>query len=940
MVRLALSLFLALALLFPPSVFADKIKPHCDASILQSSLMWLIRKSLGVRYDIKVKGLEEIAQRGTTNVAFFPMHPAMVDPMIVEAVTFPYFRTRPAMIETFFNMRALQPFFRMLNPVKIPDMDKDDPEAEDRLVASLAEIDGILKGGGNIALWPSGRIMGENGVMEEKLGANTAVHEITTRSPSTRIVMVRITGLEGSSWGRWQTGQLDLSRAIRLGAQSLVMNGVVGTPKREVTVEFVEATDFPRTGTVLEKNRYLEAYYNQGAETRTNRRVPYYFWSSREPQVWPPPPAYEGVKGDESKITDEMRQALIAYLKEEHGLTNPDLVTMDAELTSFGLNSLDRGKLGGWLFKTYGHTQETIEKLRTVRDVLLTAAGEGGVTRLISETPVDPRWFQVDKPDEKLVLPEGKNLLEMFLKAAYQTPDKVIIGDELSATPYLTYRDIITRVLILKKHIEKLKGDRVGILLPSSTGGFVTWLATMAAGKVPVMVNYTVGERNLEASLNTLEVDEILTSKAFIAGLKRQGTSYDRIRRRYVYLENIGKQVGWYSKAKAAITARLDWSSLWNARVSDTAAILMTSGSESLPKSVPLTHRNISENIREAMELLGLKRGHSMIGFLPFFHSFGGTVTAIAAAAAGMRVFYTPSPYQYRKIAALVEKHKISIIPGTPTYVDGVQDAATPEQLASVSIVVTGAEKMPDYLRTALYTAVPRLEDESDGSGVFEAYGTTECSPIVCMNFPGANKPGTVGRVLPKIDYLIVDPGTRKVVERGKQGLLVVRGANVFAGYYQPVNDAPFWDIEHQGKTVRYYVTADLVTEDDDLDERGRGFITIRGRLKRFVKRGGGEMVSLPAIEEVLINATTKPDGHEGPLLAVEATAPDGANKLVLFLPDGVTLDREGANRIIRRAGLNELHYIDRIVQLRAIPILGTGKTDYQTLKAQIAETR
>jgi long-chain-fatty-acid--[acyl-carrier-protein] ligase len=208
---------------------------------------------------------------------------------------------------------------------------------------------------------------------------------------------------------------------------------------------------------------------------------------------------------------------------------------------------------------------------------------------------------------------------------------------------------------------------------------------------------------------------------------------------------------------------------------------------------------------------------------------------------------------------------------------------------------------------------------------VLEGYGVTECSPIVSCNPPERPRRGTIGEPFPSVEHAIVDPESGEPARPGERGMLLVRGPSVFGGYLRHDGPSPF--VCHAGE--QWYRTGDLVSEDAD------GVLTFCGRLRRFVKIAG-EMIPLPAVEAAL-EAGLQPSGSaDGPCLAVEATADLEHPELVLFTT--LDVDRESANRLLREAGLSPLHNVRRVVRLDALPVLGTGKTDYIALKALLAE--
>ena len=582
-----------------------------------------------------------------------------------------------------------------------------------------------------------------------------------------------------------------------------------------------------------------------------------------------------------------------------------------------GLDSLARAELVVWLEGEFGFPGGDVESLQTVSDVLLAACGQAIVSGPKSLKPIPSAWF-ADRGDTPLgPIPEGDTIAEVFLAQASKQPGRVIIADQGSGVR--TYRGIITAVMLLRKRIEKLPGENIGIMLPAGVAADVVFLATMFSGKTPVMVNWTGGSRNMQHSLDLVGVECVLTSELLVNRLASQGIAFDAIEPRFTYLETLGKSMGRFEKLAAFIRSRLTWSSLRNASILDSAVILFTSGSESLPKAVPLTHRNILANVRDVAGFISLRRNDRLIGILPPFHSFGLTVTIVFPLCVGLPVVYHPNPTESPMLARLIEAYRCTLLMGTPTFLNGIVRASTEEQLGALRLAVTGAEKCPERVYQALSQRCPQLT-------ILEGYGITECSPIVSVNEQQSPKPYTIGKVLPSLEHVIVDVESGQEAPVGQTGLLLVRGPSVFGGYIHYDGPSPF--VEFSGKT--WYRTGDLVCEDSD------GVLAFAGRLKRFVKLGG-EMISLPAIEAVLEQHFVHAEG-EGPVIAVEATPSEEHPEIVLFTC--VEADRETVNRHIRDAGLSPLHNIRQIIPVPEIPLLGTGKTDYRTLKKVLSQSR
>jgi long-chain-fatty-acid--[acyl-carrier-protein] ligase len=341
---------------------------------------------------------------------------------------------------------------------------------------------------------------------------------------------------------------------------------------------------------------------------------------------------------------------------------------------------------------------------------------------------------------------------------------------------------------------------------------------------------------------------------------------------------------------------------------------LFTSGSETLPKAVPLTHTNVLTNLRDVLSVVTIRETDRLIGILPPFHSFGLTGTMLVPLCAGGRIVYHPNPMDAGMGGRLIEAYRVTMLIGTPTLLNGIVRASTSQQLSSLRLAVTGAEKCPEKVYSA-------LKDRCPNAVILEGYGVTECSPIISINDENDPQPLTIGRPLPSLEYMLVDSQSGKPISGAGSGILLVRGPSVFTGYLGSVSADPFVDV--QGK--KWYSTGDIVSVDND------GILTFCARLKRFIKLGG-EMISLPAVEACL-------ESHfacdtDKPILAVEATPDESHPELVLFTI--LDIDREDANRRIRNAGLSGLHNIRRVVKLEQIPTLGTGKTDYRALKNKL----
>jgi acyl-[acyl-carrier-protein]-phospholipid O-acyltransferase/long-chain-fatty-acid--[acyl-carrier-protein] ligase len=466
----------------------------------------------------------------------------------------------------------------------------------------------------------------------------------------------------------------------------------------------------------------------------------------------------------------------------------------------------------------------------------------------------------------------------------------------------LTYSTLVLGSLVLGRRLSRITepGERVGVFLPSVQGAAVTVFGLNAFGRVPTMLNFTAGVRNLTCACDVAGVRTILTSRRFV----EQGKLDDVIgalgeTRRIVWLEEVRKEITSLDKARGLIDSLLARrvAASHAADPDDPAVVLFTSGSEGVPKGVALSNANLVANALQigAHATYALNQGDTLFNPLPIFHSFGLTAGLLTGLLNGMKVVLYPSPLHYRQVPKLVAGTKATILFATDTFLQGYARAADPEDMASLRFVIAGAERVKDETR--------RLFDRH-GTQILEGYGATECSPVIACSLPEANRPGSVGPLLPGIETRL-DP-VEGIHEGGR---LHVRGPNVMRGYLDP-NAPGGFDAPPDG----WHDTGDIVTIDD-------GFVTIRGRAKRFAKLGG-EMVSLAAVESVV-------QGLWPEYTHVVVALPDPRKgEQIMLVTDKPDADREGLLAHAKAAGFPEL-WVPRTILVAAIPVMGSGKIDY-----------
>lgn len=482
---------------------------------------------------------------------------------------------------------------------------------------------------------------------------------------------------------------------------------------------------------------------------------------------------------------------------------------------------------------------------------------------------------------------------------------------ENSKLPAFTYKDLFKRILGAGKmltHYTKEK-EVVGILLPNVITTPAIIFGLNIFNRIPAMLNYTLGSQGLQSACETAQIKTIVTSKKFIevAKLEQNLKGLDNIT--ILYLEDL--------KEKMALSDKL-WLILYalhfpqhfgkKQNPQDTAVILFTSGSESKPKGVVLSNEALLANVDQCRAVIDLSPKDKVLNALPLFHSFGLTGGTLLPLLTGTPVILYPSPLHYRIIPEVCYDKHCSVIFGTNTFLNKYSQSAHEYDFDGrhMRYVVAGAEKLTEEVRNTWF--------EKFGVRIFEGYGTTECAPVVAVNTPVACKFGTVGQLMSGMEYRIIPvPG----IEEG--GEFHIKGPNLMTGYMLHSNPGKV-EFPHSSVGHGWYNTGDIVNVDVN------GFVSIKGRMKRFIKIAG-EMIPLEIVEKIARHASPNF------LHACSSKAdPLKGESVVLFTTDK-DLKREKLSQAAKDLGYIELMVARNIQVIDSIPLLGTGKTDYVSLK-------
>lgn len=486
----------------------------------------------------------------------------------------------------------------------------------------------------------------------------------------------------------------------------------------------------------------------------------------------------------------------------------------------------------------------------------------------------------------------------------------VVDGDERE----LTYLDITRAAFGIGSALKAVteREENVGILLPTGAGAIVAFYAVLASGRTPAMLNFTAGARNLRSAMKAAKVRRILTAEKFIdlGNLQPLIAELEKDAQ-IIVLEKVREGLTLGNKLNGIIGPVMPWLFRRPAHHRKPGVILFTSGTEGEPKGVVLSHENVMANVQQVRAHIGLSAGHdSVFNPLPTFHCFGLTVGVVLPLIAGVKAICHPTPLQPREIAQRIRRTGATILLATDTFISQYTRAGSEGDLDSVRLAVCGAERVRDETR--------QLVRRKFNIEILEGYGATEASPVVAANQIGANKPGTVGRLMAGMEHELVPV---EGIEDG--GRLRVRGPNVMQGYLRAsapgVLEVP---------TGGWHDTGDIVAIDED------GFIRIMGRVKRFAKIGG-EMVSLAVVENCA--SAIWPDN-----MHAAAALPDPRKgEQIILMSDAPGANRSDILAWAQNHGTPEIAVPRRVVHVPEIPVLGTGKIDYgavQKMAEKLAE--
>lgn len=506
----------------------------------------------------------------------------------------------------------------------------------------------------------------------------------------------------------------------------------------------------------------------------------------------------------------------------------------------------------------------------------------------------------------------NQTLFRSLLTAQAVHGRRKIVVEDVERKP-LSYGAFVARTFILGRVLRQaVPASRLGVMLPNSTAAAVTFFAVQAINKTPAMLNFSAGCAALLSACRIAEIDSVVTSRRFLtmAKLETNAAALQEAGIKLLFLEDFAPRIGMAAKLLGLMQSFLPSLAyrLAAGRVApdEAAVILFTSGSEGTPKGVVLSHRNLRANCAQLAARVDFGPQDKVLNVLPMFHAFGLTGGTLLPMLSGIHTFFYPSPLHYRIVPELAYDTNATIMFGTDTFLSAYARFANPYDLHALRYIFAGAERLRDETR--------RLYMEKFGVRILEGYGATETAPVLAMNTPMQNRAGTVGRLLPGIEHRLVPvPGI------AEGGVLHVRGPNVMAGYFRAANPGVL-----EPPAEGWYDTGDIVTVDTN------GYVTIKGRAKRFAKLGG-EMVSLALVEDEAQKLW--PQARHAALALPDARK----GEQIVLLTEETGATRDELLRAFRLRNLPDLAVPRQLVVTARIPQLSTGKIDYPAARALLA---
>ena len=874
--------------------------------IIARIFYWIMR----IRYDVELKNFPEF--KDWENYLVLPNHIAFVDPVLVWCIFRPYIRIRPIATSDFTKNPFLWWIFKLMDTITIQEFEKGKEGDQNKMIEqSLHDLILALKDGDSVLLYPSWRLMGQG---KEYIGGKKSAYLTVQSLPkTTKVLTVRTTGLWWSRWSNaWNGGVPAFFWNLLRTIWYLIANLFFFVPKRKVVIEVEEQTKKLKSASKkwLEYfNATLEDFYNKNWEEQVSYVKNYFYYNNVKNRTLPKHirnsiESFQTVNQyDQSKFPEETIKDVENKVREVKGMDKSEKIELSSNLIlDLYFDSLDMAEIKNLILASYSKASNTsLKDLKTVADLVAMALWLAW-NEEVELKPCEWNISEEEKKNQYWKLDEDKNVLEIFKEYWKKDKNATQIYDWMF---WLQKRkDVVLKAFLISEYLKKIPWKHIGVMFPALSSTTMIVLATYLAEKIPVMMNWTHPESAFDHCVKFSQTKKILTSKTFYKTINIDWLD----KYEFVFLEDLLKDIPLSYKLKAVVK------SLYfplPKKLDETAVVLYTSWSESLPKAVPLTHKNLISEWNGTAWILSVYNDEILFCYLPPFHSFWFTVNTIFPIIAGLRSVNTPDPNDSVTAAKLIAHTKPTILATTPTFLKNLLTIATPEQLKPLRYVITWGEKCSEIV-------FEKTRELAPDCTILEGYWITETAPIISINTIEKQKKQSVGIAIKGWEIKICDISNDEELGVWEEWMIYYSGNNVFRWYEDKSLESPFMK---QGKKIRYK-TWDLGYLDKDW------YLFITWRMKRFLKLWW-EMISLPFVEELLQEKYWSTDEVN---LAIEGKEIEWWIEMVLFVVD-LNLKVKEVNDYLKSKGVSNLIQINRIEKIDKIPLLWTGKIDYKVLK-------
>ena len=864
------------------------------------------------RYRVEIKWLDLLDSEWSKLI--LPTHVALMDPVIMFGYLWAKKSLSPVVTEDYYNIPVLKQLFNSVWAIPIPDLTKNSKELDTSAI--VGNIRKALENNRNILLYPQWALARQG--FQSIVGKKTAFLISQEASKDTKILTVNIRWLRWSRSSRaWTWKAPNLALFFLKGLWFILWNLFFFVPKRKVEIEIQDST--AQLHKVEKKwldafNQELEKIYNAKWEEKLNYLTGLCWYNTtknhKEPAVieWSIKDLKRSSFNWNADIPADILNKITAIVKKIKPEFSWKIDLNTNLILDCFFDSLDMAELKSTVQTAFSDASNPpLLDLKTVWDVAMMAIWQSATTEEMK--PCDWKyswdggliyWYI------KRLINKDSTVLTLMKEALKNNKSDGFCYDSIFGVQ--SRKDFLIKAYLIADLLKKMPWERIAIMLPSLSATSLLVTGCYLAKKIPVMLNWTQSEEAFAHCIKSQNVKVILTAKSFFQKVQTPWLQKYKM----TFFEDVLKDISLMQKLKAVFNAmRFKIPT----DISKIAVVLFTSWSESLPKTVELTHENILNDLLWSAGIVWIKKSDVEICYLPPFHSFGFALWIVMPLISWARIVFTPDPNDSKTIADLVGHTKSTFLCSTPTFLNGIVQIAKDDQLKSLRIAIVWAEKCPKELFV-------NFSKKSPNATIIEWYGITECSPVIAVNPFKRNaeiKRWTVWLPILWRKIKILDLDTHEEQPAKKEWMIYVSGLNVFWWYIDKKLESPFEEIN--GK--KWYKTWDLGFLDKD------GYLTISWRLKRFVKIAW-EMISLPAIETVLSRKWKHSDWTE--CLAIEAEENDWAVKLTLFTTE--KLGTTEVNDYLHSQGVTNLVSVTSIMQLKEIPMLGTWKVDHVQLKS------